>query len=54
MSYIYPLNLVLLGEARILQHSETNDFMVRSLQQLKEQSTQLKEGIISNLICCCH
>ena len=34
----------------MMKESETKDLLQESLQLVKEQSTQLKEGIISNLI----
>ena len=41
---------MLLGATRMLKQSETKDFQLEKLQLVKEQSTQLKEGIVSNLI----
>ena len=33
-----------------MKESETKDLLLENLQLVKEQSTQLKEGIIGNLI----
>ena len=41
----------------MIQHSETKDFALEKLQLVKEQPTQSKEGIVSNVIidiCWCH
>ena len=34
----------------MIKESETKDLLIESFQLVKEQSTQLKEGNISNLI----
>ena len=41
---------MLLGATGMLQHTETNDFELENLQLVREQSIQLREGIISNLV----
>ena len=41
---------MLLGATRMLQHTETNDFELEKLQLVREQSIQLREGIVSNLV----
>ena len=41
---------MLLGAAGMMQHSKTEDFELQKLQLAREQSTQLKEGIVNNLI----
>ena len=41
----------------MIHHSETKDFALEKLQIVKEQPTQSKEGIVSNVIidiCWCH
>ena len=41
---------MLLGAAGMMQHSKTEDFELQKLQLAREQSTQLKEGIVNNLV----
>ena len=41
---------MLLGAAGIMQYTETNDFELEKLQLVREQSIQLREGIVSNLV----
>ena len=41
---------MLLGATGMMQHSKTEDFELQKLQLAWEQSTQLKEGIVNNLI----
>ena len=41
---------MLLGPAGMMLYSDTEDFELQKLQLAREQSTQLKEGIVSNLV----
>ena len=41
---------MLLGATEMMQHSETKDLELQKLQLAKEQSTQLRQGIVGNII----
>ena len=41
---------MLLGATKTMLHSETKDLELQKLQLAKEQSTQLRQGIVSNII----